>query len=115
MIPTKRLRLFSLIFALGLFLPTLSACGTGSGTTLRVGTKDFTEEYIVGEMYKLLLEEAGFKVELKKDLATPAAQAAMVAKEIDLYPEYTGTGLTAVLKLPANSDPKAVYDAVSKG
>ena len=110
MIPITRLRVFSLVFVLGLFLPTLAACGTaGSGTTLRVGAKDFTEEYIVGHMYKLLLEEAGFKVELKMDIATPAAQAAMEAKELDLYPEYTGTGLTTVLKLPASSDPNRVH------
>jgi len=116
MSPAKWLRALSLLAALGLFLPILSACGAGgSGTTLRVGTKNFTEEYIVGEMYKLLLEEAGFKVELKKDLTTPTAQAAMVAKELDLYPEYTGTGLTTVLSLPANSDQKAVFDAVTKG
>lgn len=115
MIPIKRLRVFSLIFALGLFLPILAACGTASsGTTIRVGAKDFTEEYIVGHMYKLLLEDAGLKVELKTDLATPAAQAAMEAKEIDLYPEYTGTGLTTVLKLEASSDPKVVFDTVSR-
>jgi osmoprotectant transport system substrate-binding protein len=115
MIPINRLRVLSLVFALGLFLPILSACGSaGSGATIRVGAKDFTEEYIVGHMYKLLLEEAGFKVELKTDIATPAAQAAMEAKELDLYPEYTGTGLTTVLKLPASSDPKVVFDTVSK-
>src|SRR3712207_2719647 len=114
MIPIKRLRILSLIFALGLFLPILAACGTASGPTIRVGAKDFTEEYIVGEMYKLLLEDAGFKVELKKDLPTPAAQAALEAKELDLYPEYTGTGRTTVLKRPGSSDPKLVFDSVSR-
>jgi osmoprotectant transport system substrate-binding protein len=121
MIPSKRLRALSLVLVLGLFLPILSACGTRDGAgsttsdvTLRVGAKDFTEEYIVGHMYKLLLEEAGFKVELKTDIPTPAAQAAMEAKELDLYPEYTGTGLTTVLKLPASSDPKVVFDTVSR-
>jgi osmoprotectant transport system substrate-binding protein len=87
---------------------------TGSGT-INVGAKDFAEEYIVGNMYKLLLEDAGYTVNLKTDLPTPAAQAAMEAKQLDLYPEYTGTGLVTVLKLPAQSDPKAVFDAVSKG
>jgi osmoprotectant transport system substrate-binding protein len=66
-------------------------------------------------MYKLLLEEAGFKVNLKLDLATAVAQKAMEDKQIDLYPEYTGTGLVTVLKLPASSDPQAVFDTVSKG
>lgn len=113
----KRLtRPLSLAFIVALFAPVLASCGVGgSGTTINVGTKDFAEEYIVGNMYKLLLEDAGFKVNLKTDLPTPAAQAAMVAKELDLYPEYTGTGLVTVLKLPAQSDPAATYKAVADG
>ncbi len=117
MISPRWLRIFSPILAFAVCLPLLAACGAAgtSNTTLRVGTKDFTEEYIVGEMYRLLLEDAGFKVDLKRNLPTPAAQTAMEAKELDLYPEYTGTGLVTVLKLPPSSDPKAVFDAVSKG
>jgi len=42
------------------------------------------------------------------------AHEALVAGEIDLYPEYTGTALTAILKLPAATDPKAVFDTVAK-
>ena len=116
MTPAKWLRSISLMAVFGLLLPLLAACGTaGSGTTINVGAKDFTESYILGNMYKLLLEDAGFKVNLKTDLATAAAQKAMEGKEIDLYPEYTGTGLVTVLKLPASSDSQAVYDAVVKG
>jgi osmoprotectant transport system substrate-binding protein len=121
MIPKRWTHTLSLTFMLALFVPVLAACGAGAATatpqaaTINVGAKDFAEEYIVGNMYKLMLEDAGFKINLKTDLATPAAQAAMVAKQIDLYPEYTGTGLVTVLKLPPNSDPKAVFDAVSKG
>jgi osmoprotectant transport system substrate-binding protein len=114
--PKRLARFFSIALIVALFGPTLAACGNaGSGATINVGAKDFAEQYIVGNMYKLLLEDAGFKVNLKTDLATPAAQAAMEAKELDLYPEYTGTGLVTVLKLPAQSDPKAVFEAVSKG
>lgn len=111
----KRPRFLSLAFVVVLFAPLLASCGVGSSTTLNVGTKDFAEEYIVGNMYKLLLEDAGFKVNLKTDLPTPAAQAAMVSKDLDLYPEYTGTGLVTVLKLPAQSDPAATYKAVADG
>jgi osmoprotectant transport system substrate-binding protein len=67
-------------------------------------------------MYALVLENAGFKVERKLNLGgTPVAQQALETNQIDLYPEYTGTGLLTVLKLPVNSDPKQVFDAVAKG
>ena len=75
MIPKGLLRPLSVAFVIALFTPILAACGAGSGTTINVGTKDFAEEYIVGNMYKLLLEDAGFKVNLKTDLPTPAAQS----------------------------------------
>ena len=65
---------------------------------VRIGSKDFTEQLILGEMYALLLENAGIATEKSLNLGgTEVAQAALVAGEIDLYPEYTGTGLTLVL------------------
>ncbi|MGF1571371.1 MAG: glycine betaine ABC transporter substrate-binding protein [Nodosilinea sp.] len=93
------------------------ACGGGSGDeTVRVGSKDFTEQLILGEMYALMLEANGFTVERKLNLGgTPVAQAAIESGEIDLYPEYTGTGLLTVLKLPVNSDPQVVFDQVKEG
>ncbi len=97
----------------------LIACGSGGNNpqaAIKVGSKDFTEQFIVGEMYALALEQAGFKVERKPNLGgTPVAQAALENDEIDLYPEYTGTGLLTVLKLPALSNPQEVLQAVSKG
>lgn len=87
-----------------------------SGETVIVGSKDFPEQFILGEMYALLLEDAGFTVERKLNLgATPVAQAALESGEIDLYPEYTGTGLLTVLKLPVETDPQAVYEQVVQG
>ncbi len=94
----------------------LSACGGSGNKTITVGSKDFTEQYIIGEMYALVLENAGYTVERKLGLGgTPVAQAAMEAGEIDLYPEYTGTGLLTVLKLPVNSDQEEVYQSVYDG
>lgn len=70
---------------------------------VKIGSKNFTEQLILGEMYALLLENAGIAVEKNLNLAgTEVAQAALVAGEIDLYPEYTGTGLTVVLGMPVN-------------
>jgi osmoprotectant transport system substrate-binding protein len=95
----------------------IAACGGGGGgdSTISVGSKDFTEQLILGEMYALMLEESGFEVERKLNLGgTPVAQAAIESGEIDLYPEYTGTGLLTVLKLPASSDQEAVYNTVKE-
>jgi len=85
--------------------------------TIRLASKDFTEEFIVGNMYRLLLEAAGAKVDYKQSLGgTPVCQAAMVKGDIDLYPEYTGTGLATVLKQPTvGLDGKTIYTQVAQG
>ena len=91
----------------------LTACGGGGSETITVASKDFTEQFIVGEMYALLLEDAGYTVERKMNLGgTPVAHQALLDGEIDVYPEYTGTGLLTVLKHDVMSDPQAVYDVV---
>src|SRR5262245_13936048 len=78
---------------------TAPAAGGGAQGTIKVGSKDFTEEFIVAEMYAQLLENAGFTVEKKLNLGgTPIADTALKNGEIDLYPEYTSTGLLEVLK-----------------
>jgi osmoprotectant transport system substrate-binding protein len=71
---------------------------------VRIGSKDFTEQLILGEMYALLLENAGITTESRLNLGgTQVAQEALLAGEIDLYPEYTGTGLTVVLGMPIDA------------
>lgn len=98
-------------------LVAVAVAGCGAGVpTIRVGSKNFTESFLMAEMYSLLLENAGFKVERKFNLGgTPVAQAALVKGEIDLYPEYTSTGLLTVLKEKPLTDPKAIVDAVRAG
>ncbi|MBV9387523.1 MAG: ABC transporter substrate-binding protein, partial [Chroococcidiopsidaceae cyanobacterium CP_BM_ER_R8_30] len=62
-----------------------------------------------------VLEDKGFKVERKLNLGgTAVTQASIERGEIDLYPEYTGTALLAVLKLPSSSNRQKVYETVSK-
>lgn len=99
-------------------LTAIAACNRPASdtNTIRVGSKDFTEQFILGEMYALTLEKAGFEVERKLNLGgTPVAQAGLESGDIDLYPEYTGTGLVTVLKQQVNSDRQAVFDTVSQG
>ena len=92
----------------------LTACGSQSDEKrIVVASKDFTEQFILGEMYAQLLEDAGFNVERRLNLGgTPVAHQALLDGQIDLYPEYTGTGLLTVLRLGVMSDPQAVYSTV---
>lgn len=84
-----------------------------------VSSKAFTEAALLGEMYALVLEQAGVGVERKLNLGTETvAQAALVkgggADGIDLYPEYTSTGLTTILKKDPIYDPKQVYNTIKQ-
>jgi osmoprotectant transport system substrate-binding protein len=94
---------------------TPTAAPTGE-LALRVGSKNFTESYVVAEMYAQMLAEVGYPVERRLDLGdTPAAHAALMRGDIDLYPEYTSTGLMTMLKTPAPSGARAIYQAVKDG
>jgi len=80
---------------------------------VRVGSKNFTEQFVVAELYAQALEAAGVKVERKLNLGgTLIAHKALEEKQIDLYPEYTGTMLLVVMKAEPMTDQKAVYDKV---
>ncbi|GIK59041.1 MAG: glycine/betaine ABC transporter substrate-binding protein [Chloroflexota bacterium] len=101
------------LMMVGLVTAVLTSCSGGGDKTITVASKDFTEQFILGEMYALLLEDAGYKVERKLNLGgTPVAQQALLDGSIDVYPEYTGTGLLTVLKMDVMSDPQAVFNAV---
>ncbi len=92
----------------------LSACGGSEPTTIRVASKGFAEQFILGEMYALLLEDSGFTVERKGALGgTPVLHESLINDELDIYPEYTGTGLLTVLQMDVMSNPKEVFDTVS--
>jgi glycine betaine/choline ABC-type transport system substrate-binding protein len=79
-----------------------------------VGSKNFTEQIVLGEILAQQIErQLGVPVVRKLDLGgTLLAHEALAGGSIDLYPEYTGTALTAVLKRRAMPDAKAVLDAV---
>ena len=81
---------------------------------IRVGSKDFTENEIVGELYALALEDAGYEVERIFEIAGSVIHTSIVNDEIDLYPEYTGTGLISILQLEPITDPQEVYDTVKE-
>jgi len=71
--------------------------------TVVVGSKDFTEQFILGNIYLEILKDMGIDAKDSLNLGgTQIAQAALVKGDISLYPEYTGTGLTEVLKIPVD-------------
>jgi osmoprotectant transport system permease protein len=80
-----------------------------------VGSKDFTEQVILGELLAQVIEtKAGIPVERKFELSTDILHQAMVSGQIDVYPEYTGTAFTAILKHRPVSDSRQVYDSVKQ-
>ncbi len=97
-----------------LVLAALSFACAGK-PSITVGSGTSTEQTILGEIAAQHLERRlGVTVARRLDLGgTLPAHEALVAGQIDLVPEYTGTALTAVLKLPVATDPRAVYDQVA--
>ena len=78
-----------------------------------VGSKNFTESVLLGELVAQRLEGAGCTVERKLDLGgTLVCDQGIAAGQLDVYPEYSGTALTAILKRPANNDRNTVMNDV---
>lgn len=86
--------------------------GRSGGADVRVGSKDFTESVILAEIYAQALEARGLKVERRYELGGNLAHDALVAGEVDVYPEYTGTSLMSILKHPPMTEARAVYELV---
>lgn len=94
----------------------LVAAGCSSGPRVVVGSKNFTEQVLLGEIIAQQIELKGIPVERKLNLGgTLLAHEALKQGGIDLYPEYTGTALTAVLKQPVERDPGLVLKRVREG
>jgi Periplasmic glycine betaine/choline-binding (lipo)protein of an ABC-type transport system (osmoprotectant binding protein) len=109
----------SLILA-GVMATILAACGNddgGSKLTVTVGSKDNTENHLIGEMYALILEDMGIKVKRQLSLGGTAPTFEALKKgDIDIYPEYTGTGLGVMLQQPEpEKDPVVALQKVREG
>lgn len=122
---TRSLRAKSLILLAVVLMLTLAACGGssstgGSGSTstkvpITVGSKLDPEAQLLGEMYILLLQKAGYTVNSKLALGqTPTVFAALQNGAIDLYPEFTATGLN-LLHAQSSFDPMKDYQTVKTG
>jgi osmoprotectant transport system substrate-binding protein len=96
------------------FLVFVCSCAPERSDRVVVGSKNFTESFILAELLAQQMEtHTQLKVERRFYLAgTYICQQAILAGRIDLYPEYTGTALTAILKEPARGDKDEVYRRV---
>lgn len=92
----------------------LVACGGDEGTAVRIGSKEFTEQHLLGNMYEMLLDDAGFDATYTAMGGTAENQTALLEGEIDLYPEYTGTALLTHLGMEYDPSMSAddVYETV---
>lgn len=94
-----------------------SSCGRPKTPKITVGSKFFTEQVVLAELLAQHIEaRTGIHVERKTNLGgTLLVHKALLSGAIDLYVEYTGTALTAVLnESPANNDPAAAYQHVKQ-
>ena len=80
------------------------------GQRIVVGSKDFAESIILAEILAQMLEKQGAEVVRQFELGGNLAHDGLLSGQIDLYPEYTGTAYTAILKHPPITDPQEVYD-----
>ncbi|MEA3152356.1 MAG: osmoprotectant transport system substrate-binding protein [Gammaproteobacteria bacterium] len=80
---------------------------------IKVGSKNFTEQFIVAEIYAQALDKAGIKAQTRTNLgATLIAHAALLNGDIDLYPEYTGTAMAHVVKGDLSGSADQTYKTV---
>lgn len=95
-------------------LALLSSCSPAHTDRIVVGSKNFTESFLLGEMMAQMIEtRAHLKVDRRFYLAgTYICQQAILAGRIDVYPEYTGTALTAILKENSRGDKREVSERV---
>jgi osmoprotectant transport system substrate-binding protein len=93
-------------------LGSFTACESKTNNVIKLGGKAFTEAFLMSELYSLALEDEGYTVE--RIFGVPTLHEAIVAGEIDVYPEYTGTGLMTVLQEEAMTDPETVYTRVKE-
>ena len=105
----KRILIFILIIIL--CIATLGC--SNKNDTIKIATKPMTEQFILGEMLKLLIEEnTDLKVEITKGIGggTSNIHPAILKGDFDLYPEYTGTSWSFVLKEEGIPDDETLYN-----
>lgn len=106
----RRIALLAVVVAL-----CAPGCKRDGKRVFTIGSKNFSEQVILGEIAAQGLEARGLEVDRRLNLGgTFVCHQALVAGELDLYAEYTGTAFTAILKRKPVSDPAAVREEVAR-
>ena len=104
------MKLLKYIIAIG----SVSFAALVSAQDIVVGGKNFTEQYLVAEMTKQLLEKEGFNVEVRVGLGSNIVRQAQENGEVDIYWEYTGTSLTLYNKIKEKMSSQQGYETVKR-
>ena len=98
---------------------TIKSNSANNGKTVTIGSKNFTEEFILGQIYAQALKAAGYNVKTQLNLGSEQiAFKAVKSGQVDAYPEYTGTALTSFFKKKATDVPRdeqAAYNQAKAG
>lgn len=111
----EHIRVLLMLMVIVIFIP-LAGCSKNN-KTIKIATKPMTEEFILGEMLKLLIEDnTDLKVEITKGVGggTSNIHPAILKGDFDLYPEYTGTGWSFVLKEKEIPDDETLYNKLTE-
>lgn len=103
-----------LVVFLAVCFVAVAASGVLAADKIKVGAKNFTEQYVVGHMIAKLLANAGYDVETKMGTGSTVTRRALETGQTDLYPEYTGTAWMLYLKHDSIlTDPEELYEKIS--
>ena len=98
---------------IGATLASVWASGLSNRRDVIVGSKNFTEQIVLGELVAQVMERQGVNVERRFNLGgTAIALQALISGGIDAYVEYSGTSLTAIFNLPPSTDSNQVYSEI---
>jgi osmoprotectant transport system substrate-binding protein len=102
----------SLAVAIVIGLVAAGASSAGGPPTVTIGTKNFTEQYVLGQLYKQALEAKGYKVIYKENIgSSELIDTAIKSGKINFYPEYDGVIVTDLAKKPFPKSAAATYSA----
>jgi osmoprotectant transport system substrate-binding protein len=107
---------YAISLGVALLIGLIASAGAGAGTaakpTVVIGTKNFTEQYVLGQLYKQALEAKGYKVTYKENIgSSELIDAAFKGGKINFYPEYTGVLVANIAKKPLPKTAAATWAA----